>query len=110
MPASWSAPVLRWLGLSVVPAFVSYALTHYLIARRQQRLIGFFTAVMLGLHATLLLLWIPRWGPLAPALSIVIAESVLFTLCLLVLALSRPAGGLERIPNDNSPEPATTPL
>ena len=110
-----AAPVLRWLGLSTVPAFLNYALTHYLIARGQQRLIGLFTLVMLILHGALSLFWIPRWGPLGPALSIIIAESILFVLCLLALAVSQPAARppgslLEQKINDYSSEPAPTAL
>jgi O-antigen/teichoic acid export membrane protein len=85
-----AAPVLQVLALSIVPAFVNYGLTHFLIARGQQGVIGVFTAIMLVLHAGLSWQWIPRWGPAGPAAAIVIAEVVLSVACLLTLALTRP--------------------
>lgn len=80
-----STPVLRWLGLSALPAFVNYSLTHYLIARGQQKYMGWLTAVMLLLHAGLSWLLIPQWGVVAPAIAIIIAETTLFIGCLFVL-------------------------
>jgi O-antigen/teichoic acid export membrane protein len=85
-----AAPVLQLLALSSVPAFVNYGLTHFLIARGQQGIIGIFTAVMLVLHAFLSWQWIPRWGAAGPAAAIIVAEVVLSVACLLTLALTRP--------------------
>ena len=84
-----SIPVLQVLGLSSLPAFVNYSLTHYLIARGQQLYIGVFTGAMLLLHAALSWQLIPVWGEIGPALSIIVAESVLFICCLLTLATTR---------------------
>ena len=84
-----SISVLQVLGLSSLPAFVNYSLTHYLIARGQQLYIGVFTAIMLLLHATLSWQLIPVFGEIGPALSIILAESVLFICCLLTLAMTR---------------------
>ncbi|HEX6387537.1 MAG TPA: polysaccharide biosynthesis C-terminal domain-containing protein, partial [Anaerolineae bacterium] len=88
-----SVPVLQVLGLSSLPAFVNYSLTHYLIARGQQVTIGLFTAVMLLLHAALSWQLIPALGEIGPALSIVVAECVLLICCLLTLATTRPKTG-----------------
>ncbi len=85
-----SAPVLRVLGLSILPAFVNYSLTHYLIARGQQGVLVIFSAVMLAAHAGLSWLWMPRWGALGPAISVVIAESLLLVFCSLTLILTKP--------------------
>ncbi len=41
-----SSRVFQVLALSLVPAFVNYTLTHYLIARGQQALMGAFTGAM----------------------------------------------------------------
>jgi O-antigen/teichoic acid export membrane protein len=90
-----SAPVLRWLGLSVLPAFINYSLTHYLIARGQQNYMGWLTAVMLLLHAGLSWLLIPQWGVTAPAIAIIVAETTLFIGCLLTLSLTSPQPALQ---------------
>ncbi|MCB8944410.1 MAG: oligosaccharide flippase family protein [Ardenticatenaceae bacterium] len=82
-----SVPVLQWLGLSIIPAFINYSLTHYLIARGQQRVMGWLTAVMLLLHAGLSWLLIPHWGVIAPAFGIIAAETALLLGCLLTLTL-----------------------
>lgn len=75
-----SVPVLRILGLSLVPMFANYALTHMLIARGQQRFNLLFVTLMFVLHALLCWRLIPALGPPAAALSVVMAE-LLLTLC-----------------------------
>ena len=92
-----SVAVLQVLGLSSLPAFVNYSLTHYLIARGQQLYIGVFTATMLLLHAALSWQLIPVWDEIGPAISIIFAEGVLFICCLLTLAITR-AGTLSDRP------------
>ncbi|MBP6788707.1 MAG: flippase [Candidatus Promineofilum sp.] len=81
-----SSRVFQVLALSLVPAFVNYTLTHYLIARGQQALMGAFTGAMLVLHAALSWVLIPRLGPVGPALSIVLAELLLTILCAAALS------------------------
>jgi O-antigen/teichoic acid export membrane protein len=81
-----AVPVLQLLGLSIVPAFVNYSLTHYLIARQQQLYLGLFTAVMLGLHLIMSWVLIGRLGVIGPAISTLISEGFLLLACLLVLA------------------------
>ncbi|WP_374688155.1 oligosaccharide flippase family protein [Promineifilum sp.] len=76
-----SARVFQILGVSLIPAFVNYSLTHYLVARGQQLLMGVFTGAMLLLHAGASWYLIPRLGPIGPALSIVLAELLLTLLC-----------------------------
>jgi O-antigen/teichoic acid export membrane protein len=83
-------PVLQWLGLSVIPAFINYSLTHYLIARGQQKIMGILTAVMLLLHAGLSWLLIPHWGVIGPTSAIIAAEMALLIGCLLTLTLTSP--------------------
>ncbi|MCB8978761.1 MAG: flippase [Ardenticatenaceae bacterium] len=80
-----SAPVLRLLGLTVLPVYLNYSLTHYLIAHGQQRILTGLTAVTLCLHTLLCWLFIPRLGLLGPALSVLIVESVLLLGCLWAL-------------------------
>lgn len=84
-----SVIVLQVLGASVLPAFVNYGLTHFLIARGQQAAIGIFTGGMLLLHTLLSWQLIPRWGPIGPAISIIIAEALLLCCCLLTLTFTR---------------------
>jgi O-antigen/teichoic acid export membrane protein len=81
-----AVPVLQLLGLTVVPAFINYSLTHYLIARQQQLYLGLFTAVMLSLHLVLSWVLIGRFGVIGPAISTLISEGFLLLACLLVLA------------------------
>jgi O-antigen/teichoic acid export membrane protein len=85
-----SVAVLRLLALSTLPAFVNYSLTHYLIARGQQGLVGLFTGTMLLLHWLLCWFTIPLLGIIAPALSTIVAETFLFCACLIALSRTRP--------------------
>lgn len=80
-----SVPVLQLLGLTVLPVYINYSLTHYLIARGQQHILTGLTAVTLLLHALLCWLLIPPLGLLGPALSVLIVESVLLLGCLWAL-------------------------
>lgn len=80
-----SAPVLQLLGLTVLPVYLNYSLTHYLVARGQQQTLTGLTAVTLLLHLFFCWLLIPRFGVLGPALSVLVAESVLLLGCLWAL-------------------------
>ncbi len=84
-----SVSVLRLLGLTVLPVYINYSLTHYLVARGQQVMLTQLTAVTLLLHALLCWLLIPRLGLIGPALSVLLAESILLLGC--VWGLRRPA-------------------
>jgi O-antigen/teichoic acid export membrane protein len=85
-----SMAVLRVLGLAILPAFINYSLTHYLIARGQQIVVGVFTAIMLFLHAFICWWAIPRFGIIGPAYSIVAAEIFLFCAAVFALANTNP--------------------
>jgi O-antigen/teichoic acid export membrane protein len=84
-----SAPVLQLLGLTVLPVYINYSLTHYLVARGQQQTLTGLTAVTLVLHVIFCRLLIPRLGLIGPALSVMLVEGVLLLGCL--WALRRPA-------------------
>lgn len=88
-----SIPVLQFLGLSALPAFVNYNLTHILIARGQQLYSSIFVGIMLILHGALTWTFIPVLGAVAPALSVTFAELILLLLCIGVLALTRGKAG-----------------
>ena len=83
--------VFQVLAVQLVLAFVNHTLTHYLIAYGRQALLGAFTGAMLALHAVLSWLLIPRFGPVGPALSMIVAELLLTVLCLLTLRAGRSA-------------------
>jgi O-antigen/teichoic acid export membrane protein len=100
-----SVQVFQVLAISLVPAFVNYSLTHYLVARGQQLLMGVFTAAMLVLHAGLSWYLIPRLGVVGPALSIILAELLLTTLCALALLAGRSSVSRESVAE---PQPPTT--
>ena len=85
-----SSRVFQVLAVQLVLAFVNHALTHYLVAYGRQALLGVFTGAMLVLHAALSWALIPRFGPVGPALSTVMAELLLTALCLLTLWASKP--------------------
>ena len=89
-------PVLQLLGLTVMPAFINYSLTHYLIARQQQVYLGWFTAVMLGLHLGLSWVFIGRFGVIGPAISMLISEGFLLIACLLVLVRKLPVNVISK--------------
>ena len=84
-----STTILQVLGLSTLPAFVNYGLTYFLIARGQQAAVGVFTGGMLLLHGLLSWQLIPGWGPVGPAVSIIVAEGLLFCCCLLTLTFTK---------------------
>lgn len=98
-----SIGVLQILGFATIPAFVNYSLTHYLIARGRQALLGYFNGAMLLLHAALSWLLIPRLGAAGPAVSMVAAELLLFICCL--GALHRAAPSVDHVPTPGSAEP-----
>ncbi len=60
--------------------FINYALTHFLVARRQQRLNLIFNAVIFVVNLVLCMWLIPRFGPGGAALAIVLSELTLLTL------------------------------
>jgi O-antigen/teichoic acid export membrane protein len=74
-------PVLQVLALAVLPAFINYALTHFLVAQGRQHLNLIFSAVILVLNTILCLVLIPQYGATGAALAVAISESVLFALC-----------------------------
>jgi O-antigen/teichoic acid export membrane protein len=82
-----STRALQILALAALPIFVNYALTHFLVARRQQRLNLIFNVVIFVVNLTLCAWLIPRFGPSGAALSTLVSELTLLTLC--TVALSR---------------------
>ena len=84
-----SIPVLQVLGLSALPAFVNYNLTHILIARGQQRHTSIVVGFMLILHSALTWYLLPALGPLAPAISVTFAELFLLLNCTALVILTR---------------------
>ncbi|GJM42697.1 MAG: polysaccharide biosynthesis protein [Ardenticatenaceae bacterium] len=80
-----SARVLQLLGVTVLPVYLNYSLTHYLVARGQQQTLTALTAVSLLLHLLLCWLFIPQFGVIAPAFSVLAAECVLLVGCLWAL-------------------------
>lgn len=86
-----SVTVLQWLAVAIVPMFVNYSLTHYLIAHDQQKWLMGFNAGMFLLHALFLWLFLPSWGLLTPAFSILVAECGLLLACLWLFMRRLPA-------------------
>jgi O-antigen/teichoic acid export membrane protein len=76
-----STTALQILALAALPAFVNYALTHFLVARRQQRLIFVFTAAIFAVNLVLCAWLIPRYGHGGAALSTLLSELTLLALC-----------------------------
>ena len=82
-----STAALQILALATLPMFINYALTHFLVARRQQRLNLIFNAIIFVINLILCWWLIPRFGPSGAAFATVLSETLLLTLC--VVALSR---------------------
>jgi O-antigen/teichoic acid export membrane protein len=78
---------LQILALAALPTFINYALTHFLVAVRQQRLNFAVNVVIFFLNLALCLWLIPRFGPGGAAVAAVLSEILLLTLC--AVALSR---------------------
>lgn len=76
-----SAAILQILAIALLPTFVNYALTHFLIALGQQRLNLLFNAMIFVLNFALCLALIPRAGAIGAAAAVLISECVLFVLC-----------------------------
>jgi O-antigen/teichoic acid export membrane protein len=77
---------LQVLAIAALPIFINYALTHFLVARRQQRLNLIFNAVIFAINLILCSGLIPRFGPSGAALSVMLSELTLLILCSLALA------------------------
>lgn len=73
------------LSLALLPAFVNYALTHFLIAQGRQRLNLIFNLGVFVLNISLCLLLIPRLDVAGAALATLTSETVLLILCALAL-------------------------
>jgi O-antigen/teichoic acid export membrane protein len=80
-----STQVLQLLAVAALPIFINYALTHFLVARRQQRLNLIFNAVIFALNLLLCSGLIPLYGPSGAALSVMLSELTLLILCSIAL-------------------------
>jgi O-antigen/teichoic acid export membrane protein len=77
---------LQLLAVAALPIFINYALTHFLVARRQQRLNLSFNAAIFVINLVLCSWLIPRFGPGGAALSILLSELTLLALCSIALS------------------------
>jgi O-antigen/teichoic acid export membrane protein len=82
-----STVALQILALAALPTFINYGLTHFLVARRQQRLNLIFNAAIFVVNLILCVWLIPRFGPGGAALAVFLSELTLLALC--TLAMSR---------------------
>lgn len=82
-----STPALQILALAALPAFINYALTHFLVAARQQRLNLILNMIIFCLNLVVCLWLIPRFGASGAALATVMSELLLLVMC--SCALSR---------------------
>jgi O-antigen/teichoic acid export membrane protein len=69
------------LSLAAAPAFVTYALTHFLVALDRQRLVLWFNAGIFATNLALCLMLIPRLGPAGGAGAILASECLLCAAC-----------------------------
>jgi O-antigen/teichoic acid export membrane protein len=76
---------LQLLSLAVLPTFINYALTHFLVALRRQRLNLIFNSIIFGVNLALCLWLIPLRGASGAALATGLSEGVLLLLCVLSL-------------------------
>jgi len=80
-----AARPLQILSLAVLPTFINYALTHFLVALRRQRLNLLFNIIIFGVNLALCLVLIPQFGSSGAALATGLSEGVLLILCVLSL-------------------------
>jgi len=73
-----AGPALQIMMLAVPPMFITYALTHFLIALGQQRWNALLSLVALVSNIALNLALIPALGPRGAALALVLGEAILF--------------------------------
>ncbi|HSH04026.1 MAG TPA: oligosaccharide flippase family protein [Anaerolineae bacterium] len=85
-----SIPVLRYLAAALIPIYINYGLTHFLIARHQQHITSLLVTIMLLGHLYISTQLIPTWGAAGPAISVIIAEIILLFGCGLTLIFSSP--------------------
>ena len=83
---------LQILAFAALPTFINYALTHFLVAVRQQRLNFAFNVGIFFVNLALCLWLIPRLGPSGAALSTVLSETLLLALCSWALSRSSLTG------------------
>jgi len=78
-----SEAALRWLALSVMPTFLNYALTHFMVARGRAWFNALFNSVVLIENVSLNAWLDPRFGASGAAVSMLASELTLFALCVL---------------------------
>lgn len=76
-----AAPSFAVLMAALVPMFLNYGLTHFLIALHLARLNALFTGICLLVNVGANLLLIPSLGATGAALSLLITEGLLTVLC-----------------------------
>jgi len=76
-----AAPSFAVLMAAMVPMFLNYGLTHFLIALHLTRLNALFTGICLLVNVGANLLLIPSLGATGAALSLLITEGLLTALC-----------------------------
>lgn len=77
-----AGPALQIMMLAVPPMFITYALTHFLIALGQQRWNALLSLVALVSNIALNLALIPALGPRGAALALALSEAILFVFAL----------------------------
>ncbi len=75
-----SAAALRWLALALIPMFLNYALTHFIIARGHPWYNALFTLAILFENLLLNLWLVPRLGAQGAAISLMVSETTLLGL------------------------------
>ncbi len=78
-----TATALRWLALSVMPMFLNYALTHFIVARGKPWLNALYAAVILIENLSLSIWLVPRFGVPGAAISMLASELTLLALCVI---------------------------
>ncbi|OGG51910.1 MAG: hypothetical protein A3F84_02860 [Candidatus Handelsmanbacteria bacterium RIFCSPLOWO2_12_FULL_64_10] len=76
-----AAPAFAVLMAALVPMFLNYGLTHFLIGLHLTRLNALFCGVCLLVNVTANFLLIPSLGATGAALSLLITEGLLMILC-----------------------------
>ena len=89
---------LTFLMVALVPMFITYGLSHFMIALGMARYNAVFTGVALVVNVSMNLVLIPSLGAIGAAVSLLVMEALLMTLCVGALVYCRPGTAHPRDP------------
>ena len=89
---------LAFLMAALIPMFITYGLSHFMIALGMARYNAVFTGISLIVNVSMNLVLIPSMGAIGAALSLLAMETLLMILCAVALVYRRPTSARPRDP------------